>query len=68
MRPSSSSTHIAKSSNRSSLAEVLIQPLALVVAAIRNRGELVDAPLCTGELRHRRPLITINSDIGNDVR
>src|SRR5579859_2339121 len=42
--------------------------LALVVAAICNCGELVDTHLCTGKLRHRRQLITINAVIGNDVR
>ncbi|SDF82658.1 hypothetical protein SAMN05216466_101198 [Paraburkholderia phenazinium] len=41
---------------------------ALVVAPIRNCSELVDGHLCTGKLRHRRQLITIDAIIGNDVR
>lgn len=42
--------------------------LALVVAAIRNCGELVHAHLLTRQLRHRRQLITINAIISHDVR
>src|SRR3954463_5489482 len=41
---------------------------ALVVAAIRNCGELVNIHLCTSKLRHRRQLVTIDAVISNYVR